>query len=479
MLHLVRRRGARAIRRLLALALFLLALGLILAPVARAQEGAAWTRQLDSLVAAQMARTHTPGVQVAVAYEGRVVFTKGYGVADIETARPVTTQTLFRVGSVTKMVTGVILAELAEQGTLDLRAPIARYVTELEGRRVGAVTAHQLLTHSAGWLDNAVPFGRMGEGALGEVMVEVTDTLFFTEPDQVISYSNPGYSMAGYVAERAAGRRFGTLADELVLRPMGMPHATFRPLHALTRDFSQGHIGMPNATAVVSRPFTENTAQWAAGFLMASAQDMARFAIALMDGGMLDGTRVLREGTVRRVTQGEATIPGDSAARYGYGLMVGRSGAERVWQHGGSINGFDAMVTMLPDRRLAVIVLDNRSGPGVTGATNIVAQGLAGVVLPERDPPPSPRLPTANERARLVGRYAQGRNTMEVLAQGDSLVFRQGMSSLGVRMVGTDRIALLSPSDATVLSLVLVRDATGRVRYLHQGLRAIARQEAP
>jgi CubicO group peptidase (beta-lactamase class C family) len=164
----------------------------------------AWAAKLDSLVTAEMARTNTPGAQVAVAYQGRVIYSRGYGVADIETGRAVTANTLFRVGSVTKMVTGAVLAQLAVENKLDLRAPISTYVTELAGRRVGTVTAHQLLTHTAGWADNAIPYGRMGEGALGEVMTVQGDTLFFTEPGRVISYSNPGYSMAGYLAERRA-----------------------------------------------------------------------------------------------------------------------------------------------------------------------------------------------------------------------------------------------------------------------------------
>ena len=245
------------------LAVVTLAAALLATPIsARAQEASApaWAAQLDSLMEAEMTRTRTPGAQVAVAFEGKVIYSKGYGVADVETSRPVSAQTLFRIGSVTKMMTGALLAELSAQGKLNLQAPISTYVTELAGRRVGSVTTHQLLTHQAGWIDNVMPYGRMGEGALGEVMIEVTDTLFLTQPGRVMSYSNPGYSMAGYVAERAGGRRYGTQMDELILRRFGMPHATFRPLAAMTRDFSQGHLGMPENPASVVRPFTENTA---------------------------------------------------------------------------------------------------------------------------------------------------------------------------------------------------------------------------
>lgn len=452
---------------------------LLVAPRAPAQSAPtpAWHAQVDSLVAAELARTLTPGAQVAIAFDGQVVYSRAFGVADIETGRVVTTQTLFRVASTTTMVSAAIVTELAVEGKIDLAAPISRYVTELAERRVGAVTTHQLLTHTAGWLDNAVPYGRMGEGALGEVMREVSDTLLFTEPGRVISYSNPGYSMAGYVAERASGQRFGALADERILRKFGMPHASFRPLDAMTRDFAQGHIGQAGNAGSVVRPFTENTAQWAAGFLMASAQDMARFTVALMDGGMLDGQRVLTAETVRRMTTGYAPVPGDTASRYAYGLMTGRSsGGERLWQHGGAINGFDASVTMFPDKRLSVVVLDNRGGAPITGLVTLVANQVGGLPLPPAPTPPlAPRAPTAAEAAELVGQYKQGRTQVEIAMVGDSLAFRQNMMQMRVSMIGDDRIRVVPPVGAPI-TLIIVRDATGRVAYLHQSLRAIARQ---
>jgi CubicO group peptidase (beta-lactamase class C family) len=470
---------ARGLRSPLARCAFLTLLPLLAfrAPVTLGAQDFSWTARLDSLVLAGMDSTRTPGVQIAVAHNGRVIYTRAYGVADIETSRPVTPQTLFRVGSVTKMVTAAVLAELSVAGTLDLQAPIARYVTPLDGKRVGAVTSHQLLTMTGGWIDNAIPYGRMGEGALGEVMDEVSDTLFFTTPGRVVSYSNPGYSMLGYVAERAAGKRFGTLAEEMVLRPMGMPHATFRPLHALTHDFSQGHVGQPGNPGSIVRPFTENTAQWAAGFLFASARDMARFTIAVMDGGMLDGKRVLSAESVKRMTTGNLLIPGDTVARYAYGLMVGKArNGEPVWQHGGAINGFDAQVTMFPERKLSLVVLDNRSGAPIGGLIDLVAKELAGIDRPPTPDTPAERVATAAERAQLVGRYKSGRIQVEFVEQGDSLLFRQGMAQLPVRLSGTDRV-VMTPPTGNKITLILVRDASGRVAFLSQSLRAIARED--
>ena len=444
-------------------------------PAAAPASAPAWAAAVDSAIAAEMARTMTPGAQIAVVVDGTLAYSRGYGVADIESGRAVTERTLFRVGSVTKMVTAAVLTQLAADGTLDLQAPISTYVPELAGKRVGTVTTHQLLTHSAGWLDNAIPYGRMGEGALGEVMRVVNDTLFFTEPGRVYSYSNPGYSMLGYVGEMAAKQRFGLTVDQLVLRKMGMPRATFRPLEAMTHDFSQGHVGVPGQAGTIVRPFTENTAQWTAGFLFASAGDLARFTMTLMDGGLLDGQRVLAEEAVRRMTTGHQAMPGTTTARYGYGLNIATVGTERVWQHGGAINGFDAQVTMFPDKKLAVIVIDNRGGAPMQGISALVAQRAAGISPVKPPALPEERDATAAERAQLVGTYRMGSTTVSLTEQDGALRVQQGLMTSPARLVGDERLVIVPPQGAKV-TLLLVRGANGRVEYLHQGGRAIARQ---
>jgi CubicO group peptidase (beta-lactamase class C family) len=456
----------------------LVAASLLLAIPALAQQNGAphWTATLDSAMAAELARTGTPGAQVAVVVNGKVAYSKGFGVADIETGRTVTAQTLFRVGSVTKMITAAALAQMSVNGAIDLQAPIGKYVPEISGKRVANVTTHQLLTHSAGWIDNAIPYGRMGEGALGEVFREVNDSLFFTEPGRVISYSNPGYSMAGYVTEQAGGGRFGDIVDRLVLRKMGMPRATFRPLVALTHDFSHGHMGAPgNAPPRIVRPFTENTAQWAAGFLMASAEELSRFTIALMDGGKLEGEQVLAPEAVLRMTTGYMDMPGNPDSKYAYGLMVGTSRGERVWQHGGSINGFDALVVMVPDKQVSVVLIDNRSGSPLTGIIDIVTKEAAGMPPAERPATPTEVETDAADRAQLVGRYAQGGLRLEVAEQAGKLVIRQGGGTIPATMLSDGRLRAKLPNGSTQ-EFALVRGAGGRVEYLHRGLRSVARQ---
>ena len=154
--------------------------------------------------------------------------------------------------------------------------------------------------------------------------------------------------------------------------------------------------------------------------------------------------------------------------------MISQRADGRVWQHGGSINGFDAQVTMFPDKKLAVILIDNRSGAPLQGITDLVAREVAGMAPTPPPTLPEERVATAAERAQLVGTYVMGTTRVELLEQEGALVLRQGMTA-PVRLVGADRLVVTPPGGAK-LTLLLVRGADGRVEYLHQGLRAIARQ---
>jgi len=466
-----------AIRRLLAAAL-------VAAPIAhaRAQDVPAprWTAAVDSMMRAEMARARTPGAQLAVVENGRLVYTKGYGVADVESGRPVTDRTLFQIGSIAKTVTAALITQLAVEGTLDLQAPISRYVPELAGRRVGAVTMHQLLTHTAGWANFASPFGAHDDARLGEVFRAVTDTMMMTDPGRVYSYSNSGVAMAGYVAERVARRPFADLRDSVVLRRLGMPRATSRPLVAMTYDFSLGHMAGPDGAAAVVRPTPDNGVDRPAGFLYASAAELARLAVALMDGGMLDGQRVLPAEAVRAMTTGHVSIPDRQTERGGYGMDVDVVGGRRVWIANGSVVGMFASMRMWPDQKLAVLVFANRAMPEMPRpAVERVAHIVAGIA----PPPPRPtytaeREPTAAERAQLAGTYGVGPSTFEVAEANGALELRMGRTGLTypVRLTSAgDRIVIPRPRAGDLVYLIL-RDPDGQVRFLYSGGRAFAKQ---
>lgn len=445
------------------------------ARLGRTQSAPAWAARLDSVARAALVSSKAPGATVAVVVDGKLAYAQGYGLANVERQQHMTANMLLRVGSVTKMFTGTMLAELAEQKRLDVAQPIGDIVPSLKGKRVGAVTTQQLMTHSAGWLDNAVAYGRMGEGALGEVMREVSDTMFYTEPGRTFSYSNPSIAMAGYVGEVVGQQRFASLVESLVMRPAGMRLSTFKPLEALTYPIAMGHQAGASGMKIV-RPMTENTAQWAAGFLFATAPELARYTIAMMHNGMIDGTQAFSAGAVRRVTTGYVAHPGGSgldSAMYGYGLVVGRSGQDRVWTHGGAINGYNARITMLPNRKAAVIVLVNGPGLGIDAIESAALQMAVGYAQ-VKVTAPAPREANATERAALVGRYAQGRNVLEVLEQDGVLKVKQGVAVMSAKLVGAQEL-VATPLQGSPMHLY-VRSENGRAAYLYAGSRAFARQ---
>jgi len=454
---------------------------LLLSPIAAAQQPLqaavpGFAAQVDAVMEAQLREAGIPGAQIAVAQDGKLVYVRAYGIADIEGKRPVGDRALFHIGSVSKLFTGMLLASLASDGTVDLHAPISRYVPELEGKRVGEATTHQLLSHSAGWFDDAQPFGRTDPAAMGDVLRQLPDSLVFGPPDRVFSYSNPGFSMAGFVAERASGKAFAEVMRQRVLDRVSRDHATYHPLVAMTRDFSLGHAVTADGDLGVQRPMAANSAEYGAGFLFASAADVARLAIALMDGGMLDGQRAFDQDTVQRVTRGDIAIPGTPDNRSGYGLQVDRVGGERVWRKSGASPGFSADLSMWPDRRLAVAIVANRDSPMPVATTVRVGQLVGGIPVGAPASAPAETDGTAIERAAVVGRYRSGAATsVEIVDRDGQLQWIGARGSFPLRFIGQDRVSLKAPSPQGRV-FFLVRDATGAVEFLHSRSRAWVRQ---
>jgi CubicO group peptidase (beta-lactamase class C family) len=197
----------------------------------------------------------------------------------------------------------------------------------------------------------------------------------------------------------------------------------------------------------------------------------------LMNGGSIDGTRVLAPEVVRRMTAGYVPVPGRPAAdsqRYSYGLVVGRRGSDRVWMHGGSINGFDAEVVMFPDRDFAVAIIDNLSGRPLN-VIDSVFQRAGGIPLRPVMSPAPPRDATAAERALLVGRYGQGAIDVELAEDNGALVFRQNGITMRVQISEPQTLVITPPVGAPV-RLAWVMGSDGRAAYLSQSSRSLARR---
>ncbi len=305
-------------------------------------------------------------------------------------------------------------------------------------------------------------------------MVRMDDNLLLTEPGQVFSYSNSGFAMAGFVAERAAREPFVALVDRMVLHKVGMGKATFRPLVAMTHDFSQGHVPGPYGALGVQRPTPGNSAEYPAGFLYATTTDLARLGIALMADGMRDGVRVLASAAVRTMTTGTLPIPGSPANRSGYGLQIDKVGGQRVWRKSGSVSGFQSELSMWPDRQLAIAISIN-SDADLPRATNLLAaQLIADIPLPvasRAGPAMSPK-----QRAELMGHYRIGKDgaTYEIFESAGALQWRGRRGVFPISVIDARTLSIQLANGPQVFHVI--RDAEGLVLYLHSRSRAYVRQ---
>ena len=163
---------------------------------------------IERVALEELAASKTPGAAVAVVLNDHVVFSHGYGVSSVDTGAPITPDMLFRLGSTTKMFTASAVVGLALQGKADLNAPVSKYISGLDPI-IGKLTANQLLSHTSGLHDEAPMFGSHDETALGTGIHAWKADFLFAPPGKIYSYSNPGYWLAGYLAETVSGKPCG------------------------------------------------------------------------------------------------------------------------------------------------------------------------------------------------------------------------------------------------------------------------------
>ena len=459
----------------------LLSLLLRLASPSSAQEQGFNFGQLEKVVVAELKETNTPGAAVAIVSGNRVVFAKGFGVANIETGAQVMPDTLFRIGSVTKMFTAAVLVTLAEEGWIKLDEPIGKYVKGLNAK-LSLLTAHQLLSHMAGITDESPPdYGSHDDPVLAAYVRSLNEEHIFTEPGDIFSYSNPGFDVAGFLIEEVGGTPYADQMSERLFKPLGMNSTTFRPTLAMTYPLSQGHDVSGKAKPRVIRPFGDNVAGWPDGFMFSNVNELARFAIAFMNSGRIDGKQILNPAVITKLSTPYADLHspfGFENGRYGYGLFVHDHRGVRVVWHAGLLPGFGALLQMVPIKRFAVIVLANKSGT----LLKKTAERAMELLLPlEAEPQTKPKRALPVKEAEIsdcVGIYVNKPETAEILMKEGKLVLKWKDGEFLITKTGDYRFSFTKPSESGAEEFVLVRGGDGKTKYLHIGRHALKKIQA-
>lgn len=426
---------------------------------------------LEPLVLEELKASNTPGAALAAVLGDQVVYAKGFGVASIETGVAVTPDTLFQIGSMTKTFTAAALVSLAKDGKVSLDRPVSDYVTGLSPK-LAKVTAAALLSHTAGLKDEPDEWGPHDESALAGYIKSWTDDYCLFDPGQVFSYSNSGMALAGLVLQEAGGKPYADQITERLLAPLGMVRSTFRPTVAMTYPLAVGHRAGPDKQLAVVRPMADDARLWPAGTMYSSVNELAKFAIALLNEGRFEGKQVIAPSVVADMSMPHAEVPIlPDDTHYGYGLFMNRQrGTRWVW-HDGSMPGFAASLQMLPDQRAAVITLANSDFGRFRRSIDAAIDLVAGPLVPRMPPPARTARPmTDAEMNGYVGSYTNPKRwTSDIVVNEGSLYLKQFGNELKLVKIGDGRFEFFPPGQTTSQQEIgLVPASGGRPAYLQQ-----------
>ena len=303
--------------------------------LAAAEAPARDLQQLDARLAAAFRNGHIPGGAAAVIERGQVVFTRGYGFSDIARKIPVTPETNFRAGSVSKSFTSIGIMALVQQGKLSLDAHLADMAPEVKftnpWEKTDPVRLSNLLEHTTGWPDVAIRLYAVdGRGwSLKRAVLEASPHFYSRwRPGTFAVYNNAGPTVAGYVLEKVSGQDFDSYMREHVLRPMGMATADFDLSPELLANLAKSYGPAGNETPYqypILRP---------AASLTSNVRELAQIVRLFLGRGTIDGHEVLTPQSVARIEHSETSLASRSGLTNGYGL-----GNTALMDHGVTFRG--------------------------------------------------------------------------------------------------------------------------------------------
>jgi CubicO group peptidase (beta-lactamase class C family) len=426
--------------------------------------------------------------------QGTSTVTAVTGVLNLRTEQPVTADSVFQIGSITKVWTATLVLQLVDEGLLDLDAPVREYVPGFrvaDATATDTVTVRQLLAHTSGIDGDLFLDTGRGDDAV-ERYVAAMAGLGQTHPvGAVMSYCNSGYTLLGRVVEVLRGQTWDAVLRDRLLDPLGLVAAGTLPEEALLWAAATGHLQLPGSDA------PQPTPQWGvfrsagpAGLVHCTARDVLAFAQLHLDGGVTPaGDRLLSERLVQDMQQPQVAIPDtfSMGSHWGLGWILMDWDGHRVYGHDGGTLGQTAFLRVLPDADLAVALLTNGGGNARDFFEDLfeeVFEELAGVRIRRRPEPPAS--PPRVEAADYVGRYVREAAEILIADTGEGLRVTTRNTG-GLAALGGDTTADLVAYDK---DLLLARSATGggwtplaffdldADRYLHTGGRAVRRVAA-
>jgi D-alanyl-D-alanine carboxypeptidase len=445
------------------------ALLLMHAAPAAAQPRTPTRAELEPVVHDALSTVLGIGAVVVLVRGDSIVFREAFGRSSMEPgAPPLSPDALFHIGPAAPLLAAMAALRLADDGRLDLDAPIGRYVPELVPE-LGGATVAQLLTHTGGLAARLAVPGREGADDLGSAARRLTRLDRVAPPGVIYSSSRHGVALAGLALERAAGRGYAEMMRELVFEPFGMSRATFDG-DAVRAALTPGHIASRSAAAPNERVQAAPDSAWALpvrGFF-ATATDLARLAIALSADG--------EAGLVAELWSPRVQTQGPNAQAIGFasaGLWEGR----RSIRITGGAGGHGILMHVIPEERVAAILIMNKSAYS-GNVTSFALRRMLGLPDPPPSTPvsaPAPGTPDPAALRRLAehaGTWVNGGEVLDIVVAGGQPILRSGDMTLEIRSIDGATFGAFIDERA-VLRFTLVEDVPGGP-YLHLGDRVLS-----
>ncbi len=429
----------------------------------------------------EMKRLKVPGVSIGLYHDGKE-YAAGFGVTSIEHPLPVTPDTLFQVGSISKTFTATLIMMLVEQGRLDLDAPVRRYIKDFRLRDpdvARCVTVRQLLTHMGGWVgDYFNDFGN-GDDALAQ-MVRAIGSLPQVHPLGTIwSYNNTGFNIAARIIETVTKLPYEKAMQQTLLDPLRLEMTFFYPSDILfTHRFVVGHQTVKGRVRV-ARPWAIGRAGNGVGGVVSTVHDLLKYARFHMSHGRKS---ILSGDSLRamRVPQVDAGARG----QMGITWFIRQVDGLTVYGHGGATHGQQAYFCFIPGRNFALAILTNSDDGGIL--TDEIFKQALDVYFGARIRVPKPIAVPPAALKPFTGRYRIGTGCFDLKARGKYLVYHDiplggfptpetppGPALPPIRFLfyEQDKVIGLDEPYKDVLGDFL-RDEKGRLRYFRIGGRA-------
>lgn len=304
---------------------------------------------------------------VLVARNGQILLSEGYGLADRERNIPNTSQTKFRIGSVTKQFTAMAVLILQNQGKLDVQDRVCEYMSECPADWE-SITLHHLLTHMSG-IPDLTEFPDYGATRATPSPPEQTIARFRDRPLNFAPgtewrYSNSNYIVLGTIIEQVSGQSYESFLQEQIFGPLQMTSTGY--------DHNRSDLAVGYKNAQAKADFIHMSIPYAAGGLYSTVEDLYRWDQALYT------EQLVPQALLDEMFTPYAGIPGPGDRAYGYGWVIGTEHGRRIQSHAGGIEGFSAVIARYPDDAVTIIVLSNQQSVAVPTIQSTVASQLFG-----------------------------------------------------------------------------------------------------